>query len=41
MDVASLAAASSAFAQNGLKFSDLVAGIVTSPTFLNRRGDGG
>jgi len=41
MDVPSLDAVSSAFATNGLKFQDLVAGIVSSPTFLNRRGDGG
>jgi len=41
MDVPSLAAVSSGFATNGLKFQDLVAGIVSSPTFLNRRGDGG
>jgi hypothetical protein len=41
MDVSTLAAVSGAFATNGLKFQDLVAGIVTSPTFLSRRGDGG
>jgi len=41
MDVPALAAVSSAFATKGLKFQDLVAGIVSSPTFLNRRGDGG
>jgi hypothetical protein len=41
MDVPSLAAVSSGFAAKGLKFQDLVAGIVLSPTFLNRRGDGG
>lgn len=41
MDVSTLAAASDAFLANGLKFQELVASIVTSPTFLNRRGDGG
>ncbi len=40
LDVPALAAVSSAFATNGLKFQDLVARIVLSPTFLNRRGDG-
>jgi hypothetical protein len=41
MDASTLAAVSGAFAANGLKFEDLAARIVTSPTFLNRRGDGG
>jgi hypothetical protein len=41
MDASTLAAVSGAFAANGLKFQDLVARIVTGPTFLNRRGDGG
>src|SRR5260370_21699029 len=40
LDVPALPAASSAFATNGLKLQDLVARIVLSPTFLNRRGDG-
>ena len=29
------------FSKNGLQFQDLVAGVITSPTFLNRRGEGG
>ncbi len=41
LDVPTLAAVSNGFATNGLKFQDLVARIVLSPTFLNRRGDGG
>jgi hypothetical protein len=41
LDVPALAAVSSDFAMNGLKFQNLVAGVVMSPTFLNRRGDGG
>jgi Protein of unknown function (DUF1585) len=41
MDVPTLASVSSAFATNGLKFQDLVTRIILSPTFLNRRGDGG
>jgi hypothetical protein len=41
LDVPSVAAVSSGFAANGLKFQDLAARIVMTPTFLNRRGDGG
>ncbi len=41
MDGPTLAALSSGFATGGLKFQDLIARIVLSPTFLNRRGDGG
>jgi len=41
LDVPTLDAVSNGFASNGLKFQDLVTRIVLSPTFLNRRGDGG
>jgi Protein of unknown function (DUF1592)/Protein of unknown function (DUF1588)/Protein of unknown function (DUF1595)/Protein of unknown function (DUF1587)/Protein of unknown function (DUF1585) len=41
MDVPSVAAVSSGFVTNGLKFQNLATGIVMAPTFLNRRGDGG
>ena len=41
MDLHTLSAVSGAFATSGLKFQDLVTRIVLSPTFLNRRGDGG
>ena len=41
MDPAALDAVSRGFATSGLKFQDLIARIISSPTFLNRRGDGG
>ena len=41
LDVTALPALSDKFAKGGLKFQDLVKGVITSPTFLNRRGDGG
>ena len=41
LDPSALAAVASRFSSSGLKFQDLVAGVVASPTFLNRRGDGG
>ena len=41
MDASVLSAVASKFSGNGLKFQDLVAGIVNSPTFLTRRGDAG
>jgi hypothetical protein len=41
MDGPTLAAVTSAFTTGGLKFQDLIARIVMSPTFLNRRGNGG
>ncbi len=40
LDSSTLTALSTAFSQGGLKFQDLVAHIVNSPTFLNRRGEG-
>ena len=41
MDTTTLAAVSAAFSKGGLKFQDLVGGVVTSAPFLNRRGEGG
>ena len=41
MDAAALSTLGTDFSKSGLKFQDLVAGVITSPTFLNRRGDGG
>ncbi|HXI60389.1 MAG TPA: DUF1592 domain-containing protein [Polyangia bacterium] len=41
MDGPTLSTVSGGFATGGLKFQDLVARIILSPTFLNRRGDGG
>ena len=41
LDGTTLMALASGFAKNGLKFQDLLAAIVASPTFLSRRGDGG
>ncbi len=41
MDSAVLASIASKFSGGGLKFQDLVAGVVSSQTFLTRRGDGG
>jgi hypothetical protein len=41
MDTTTLAAMSAAFSKGGLKFQDLVGGVVTSAPFLNRRGEGG
>ena len=41
LDPATLTALGEQFSKNGLKFQDLVAGVINSPTFLNRRGDGG
>ena len=41
LDTTVLPSLSNSFAKNGLKFQDLVSGVITSPTFLNRRGDGG
>jgi hypothetical protein len=41
MDPSVLSAIASKFSGNGLKFQDLVSGIVNSPTFLTRRGDAG
>ena len=41
LDASTLKALGSAFSNNGLKFQDLALGVITSPTFLNRRGEGG
>ncbi len=41
LDVTALPALADKFAKGGLKFQDLVKGVITSPTFLNRRGDRG
>ena len=41
LDPSALSAAASRFSGSGLKFQELVAGVVNSPTFLNRRGEGG
>jgi hypothetical protein len=41
MDGVSLSAMSDAFVKGGLKFQDLVGGVITSAPFLNRRGEGG
>ncbi len=41
MDTAVLSSIASKFSGSGLKFQDLVAGVVSSPTFLTRRGEGG
>ena len=41
MDPTTLIAINADFSKNGLKFQDLVKSVITSPTFLNRRGDGG
>lgn len=40
LDESSLAAITTQFAAQGLKFRDLALSVVQSPTFLNRRGDG-
>jgi len=40
MDAAALNALSDAFSKGGLKFQDLVGGVITSAPFLNRRGEG-
>jgi hypothetical protein len=41
LDATTLQALSDRFAKSGLNFQDLVTGVITSPTFLTRRGDGG
>jgi hypothetical protein len=41
MDATTLAALAAAFSKGGLKFQDLVGGVITSAPFLNRRGEGG
>lgn len=40
LDQSTLDALATRFKANGLAFPDLVAGVVSSPTFLNRRGEG-
>lgn len=41
LDTSALSTMTNKFTTGGLKFQDLVAGVVNSPTFLNRRGEGG
>ena len=41
MDGVALTAMADAFVKGGLKFQDLVGGVITSAPFLNRRGEGG
>ena len=41
MDPSVISTVATKFSGNGLKFQDLVSGIVNSPTFLTRRGDPG
>jgi hypothetical protein len=41
LDTSSLSTVAREFSENGLEFRDLVTGVVKSPTFLNRRGEGG
>ncbi len=40
LDPSTLSAITAAFSKGGLKFDGLVRSVVTSPTFLNRRGEG-